>query len=205
MKPTKADFEMRHEMEATIDFIVRNYEELPSEHKNKDILYSFSTSLFYHLIKQNLEDNADESRFFKHLWKLSVMCDYSRIQLMAYYTSPKTGRVTLVPTQVISNLTDMPLNTMTEIMERQQTEEQLSIILESSTMGKIQEEDDLTEKETLEHCAFLIYVKVEYAKQLLEYDEEKIREELVLQEQSLRKQLKLTGTFKSLKRESIRL
>lgn len=205
MKPTKADFEMRHEMEATIDFIVRNYEELPSEHKNKDILYSFSTSLFYHLIKQNLEDNADESRFFKHLWKLSVMCDYSRIQLMAYYTSPKTGLVTLVPTQVISNLTDMPLNTMTEIMERQQTEEQLSIVLESSTMGKIQEEDDLTEKETLEHCAFLIYVKVEYAKHLLEHDEEKIREELVLQEQSLRKQLKLTGTFKSLKRESIRL
>lgn len=205
MKPTKADFEMRHEMEDTIDFIVRNYEELPAEHKNKDILYSFSTSLFYHLIKQNLEDNADESRFFKHLWKLSVMCDYSRIQLMAYYTSPKTGLVTLVPTKVISNLTDMPLNTMTEIMERQKTEEQLSIVLESSTMGKIQEEDDLTETEALEHCAFLIYVKVEYAKDLLEHDEEKIREELVLQEQSLRKQLKLTGTFKSLKRESIRL
>lgn len=205
MKPTKADFEMRHEMEATIDFIVRNYEELPAEHKNKDILYSFSTSLFYHLVNQKLEDTADENLFFKHLWKLSVMSEYSRIQLITYYTSPKTGLVTLVPTQVLSNLTDMPLNTMTEIMEYQQSEENLSIILESTIIEKIQEEDDLPEKEILKHCSILIYAKVDYAKDLLEYDEKKIREELVLQEQSLREQLKKTGRFKSLKRESIRL
>lgn len=197
MKPTKADFEMRYKMKDVIDYIVRNYKEFPEEFKDKDVAYSISTTLFYHLVEQAVCEGFDEERFLKRLMKLSVHSEDSLIQLFVRYISPKNGQCTLIPTQVNSNLT--------ENKDGEQIDEIFTVLFDSSTIEKIMEEDKMTENELNRHTGLWLCVKNEYAKYLLEHDEKKIREELVLQERSLRKQLKETGTFKSLKRESLRL